>query len=167
MKVRQRKSSEKSRCYLPGWKPFPKLIWIGSWRFLIYTFRNHTSETSFTPMQPLLNLPFHFLMKNLLMSDATLEAAALFLIWLRSLACVAVLCGGRKKKKKEHDVRVKSVVCFIKKREINILSISRLKCLQGGINSERIPLSERTVLHISSDMSKYEPLPSKMTPTLT
>lgn len=118
-------------------------------------------------MQPLLNLPFHFLMKNLLMSDATLEAAALFLIWLRSLACVAVLCGGRKKKKKEHDVRVKSVVCFIKKREINILSISRLKCLQGGINSERIPLSERTVLHISSDMSKYEPLPSKMTPTLT
>lgn len=69
--------------------------------------------------------------------------------------------------KKEHDVRVKSVVCFIKKSEINILSISRLKCLQGGINSERIPLSERTVLHISLDMSKYEALPSKMTPTLT
>lgn len=116
-------------------------------------------------MQPLLNLPFHFLMKNLLMSDATLEAAALFLIRLRSLACVAVLCGG--KKKKEHDVRVKSVVCSIKKSEINILSISRLKCLQGGINSERIPLSERTVLHISLDMSKYEALPSKMTPTPT
>lgn len=46
------------------------------------------------------------------MSDATLEAAVLFLIWLRSLACVAVLCGGGEKKKKERDVTVKSVVCF-------------------------------------------------------
>lgn len=62
-------------------------------------------------MQPSLNLPFHFLRKNLLMSDATLEAAVLFLIWLRSLACVAVLCGGGEKKK-ERDVTVKSVVCF-------------------------------------------------------
>lgn len=69
--------------------------------------------------------------------------------------------------KKEDDVRVKSVVCFQEKSEINILSISILKCLEGGINSERIPLSERTVLHISLDMSKYEALPSKMTPTLT
>lgn len=37
-------------------------------------------------------------MKNLLMSDATLEAAALFFIWLRSLACWAVRCGERQKK---------------------------------------------------------------------
>ena len=96
LKVWQRRSSEKSRSYLPGWKPFPKLIWMGSWCFLICTFRNHTSEDSFTPMQPLLNLPFHFLMKNLLMSDESLEAAVLFLIWLRSLACVAVLCRGEK-----------------------------------------------------------------------
>lgn len=67
----------------------------------------------------------------------------------------------------EHDVRVKSAVCSEEKSEINILSISRLKCLSGGINSKRIPLSERTVLHISLDMSKYEASPSKMTPTLT
>lgn len=84
------------------------------------------------------------------MSDATLEAAALFLIWLRSLACWAVLCGG----KIEHDVRVKSAVCSEEKSEINILSISRLKCLSGGINSTSIPLSERAVLHISLDTSE-------------
>ena len=47
------------------------------------------------------------------------------------------------------------------------MSISRLKCLNGGINSERIPLSERAVLHISLDTSKYEASPSKLTPTLT
>ncbi len=108
--------------------------------------------------------PSYFLMKNLLMSDATLEAAALFLIWLRSLACWAVLCGG---KKWEHDVRVKSAVCAEEKSVINILSISRLKCLSGGINSERIPLSECAVLHISLDTSKCEAFPSKLTPTLT
>lgn len=131
MKVQQRKCSGKRWSYLSGWKAFPTLIRTWWWSFLIYTVRNHTSENSFTPMQPSLNLPFHFLMKNLLMSDATLEAVALFLIWLRSLACVAVLCGGGEKK--EHDVTVKSVVCFKTKSEINILSISRLKCLQGGI----------------------------------
>ena len=47
------------------------------------------------------------------------------------------------------------------------MSISRLKCLNGGINSERIPLSERAVLHISLDTSTYEASPSKLTPTLT
>lgn len=54
-----------------------------------------------------------------------------------------------------------------KKSEIDILSIFRLKCLSGGINSEKIPLSGRAVLHISLDMSQYEGLPSKLTPTLT
>lgn len=139
-------------------------MWL--WSFLIYTVRNHTSENSFTPMQPSLNLPFHFLMKNLLMSDATLEAAVLFLIWLLSLACVAVLCGEGGEREK-HDVRVKPAVGLKMKSVINISSIFRLKCLQGGVKSERIPLSERPVLHISLDVSKYERLPSKMTPTLT
>lgn len=47
------------------------------------------------------------------------------------------------------------------------MSISRLKCLSGGISSERIPLSEGAVPHISLYMSTCGAFPSELTPTLT